>query len=206
MGVYFWGGYVEGWLISHNPLGQVIPYKFTWSAEGYSYFVRCDTWASGCFLILALQRYKNLWYKLKLMHIFTVHPRYIYIYWYLQSSFIYIYISFIFLHIYEYLSVFLCVVFPFWNMLTIKLQRYVTPALPISPEKNALKWIPGLVHTVWNLAAPLSVETAQNPKIAEQVTINGMRNVPDRDGMRFGKFGVGVCWGRKIWGRRPFLE
>jgi len=34
-----------------------------------------------------------------------------------------------------------------------------------------------LVHTVWNLAAPLSVETAQNPKIAEQVTINGMRNV-----------------------------
>lgn len=33
------------------------------------------------------------------------------------------------------------------------------------------------VHTVWNLAAPLSVETAKNPKIAEQVTINGMRNV-----------------------------
>eukprot|EP00913_Durusdinium_trenchii_P029194 g27369.t1 len=33
------------------------------------------------------------------------------------------------------------------------------------------------VHTVWNLAAPLSVETARNPKIAEQVTINGMRNV-----------------------------
>jgi hypothetical protein len=36
----------------------------------------------------------------------------------------------------------------------------------------------GFVHTVWNLAAPLSVETAKNPKIAEQVTINGMRNVP----------------------------
>lgn len=33
------------------------------------------------------------------------------------------------------------------------------------------------VHTVWNLAAPLSVETALNPKVAEQVTVNGMRNV-----------------------------
>lgn len=33
------------------------------------------------------------------------------------------------------------------------------------------------VHTVWNLAAPLSVETAINPKVAEQVTVNGMRNV-----------------------------
>eukprot|EP00930_Biecheleria_cincta_P029356 TRINITY_DN20429_c0_g1_i1.p1 TRINITY_DN20429_c0_g1~~TRINITY_DN20429_c0_g1_i1.p1 ORF type:complete len:327 (-),score=73.65 TRINITY_DN20429_c0_g1_i1:207-1187(-) len=33
------------------------------------------------------------------------------------------------------------------------------------------------VHTVWNLAAPLSVETALNPSVAEQVTINGMRNV-----------------------------
>ncbi len=47
----------------------------------------------------------------------------------------------------------------------------------------------GLVHTVWNLAAPLSVETAQNPKIAEQVTINGMRNVPFCTGD--GKFGMG---------------
>ena len=36
----------------------------------------------------------------------------------------------------------------------------------------------GFVHTVWNLAAPLSVETAKNPLIARQVTINGMRNVP----------------------------
>jgi len=33
------------------------------------------------------------------------------------------------------------------------------------------------VHTVWNLAAPLSVETALNPSVAEQVTVNGMRNV-----------------------------
>lgn len=33
------------------------------------------------------------------------------------------------------------------------------------------------VHTVWNLAAPLSVETALNPKVAENVTVNGMRNV-----------------------------
>mmetsp|Transcript_96271 Transcript_96271/g.310844 ORF Transcript_96271/g.310844 Transcript_96271/m.310844 type:complete len:327 (-) Transcript_96271:89-1069(-) len=33
------------------------------------------------------------------------------------------------------------------------------------------------VHTVWNLAAPLSVETALNPDVAEQVTVNGMRNV-----------------------------
>mmetsp|Transcript_43299 Transcript_43299/g.92684 ORF Transcript_43299/g.92684 Transcript_43299/m.92684 type:complete len:323 (-) Transcript_43299:96-1064(-) len=33
------------------------------------------------------------------------------------------------------------------------------------------------VHTVWNLAAPLSVETALNPTLAEQVTVNGMRNV-----------------------------
>eukprot|EP00444_Apocalathium_aciculiferum_P024211 CAMPEP_0183432378 /NCGR_PEP_ID=MMETSP0370-20130417/57169_1 /TAXON_ID=268820 /ORGANISM="Peridinium aciculiferum, Strain PAER-2" /LENGTH=325 /DNA_ID=CAMNT_0025618329 /DNA_START=51 /DNA_END=1031 /DNA_ORIENTATION=- len=33
------------------------------------------------------------------------------------------------------------------------------------------------VHTVWNLAAPLSVETALNPTVAEQVTVNGMRNV-----------------------------
>lgn len=33
------------------------------------------------------------------------------------------------------------------------------------------------VHTVWNLAAPLSVETAINPQVAEQITINGMRNV-----------------------------
>lgn len=33
------------------------------------------------------------------------------------------------------------------------------------------------VQTVWNLAAPLSVESAINPKVAEQVTVNGMRNV-----------------------------
>lgn len=33
------------------------------------------------------------------------------------------------------------------------------------------------VHTVWNLAAPLSVETAMDPTVAEQVTIGGMRNV-----------------------------
>ena len=31
--------------------------------------------------------------------------------------------------------------------------------------------------TVWNLAAPLSVETALNPKVAEAVTIGGMENV-----------------------------
>lgn len=35
------------------------------------------------------------------------------------------------------------------------------------------------VHTVWNLAAPLSVETAMDPKLAEQITIGGMRNVLD---------------------------
>mmetsp|Transcript_43703 Transcript_43703/g.132302 ORF Transcript_43703/g.132302 Transcript_43703/m.132302 type:complete len:348 (-) Transcript_43703:91-1134(-) len=33
------------------------------------------------------------------------------------------------------------------------------------------------VHTVWNLAAPLSVETALDPKVAEEVTVGGMRNV-----------------------------
>jgi len=33
--------------------------------------------------------------------------------------------------------------------------------------------------TVWNLAAPLSVETALNPEMAEAVTIGGMRNVLD---------------------------
>jgi threonine 3-dehydrogenase len=33
--------------------------------------------------------------------------------------------------------------------------------------------------TVWNLAAPLSVETALNPALAEQVTIGGMGNVLD---------------------------
>ena len=31
--------------------------------------------------------------------------------------------------------------------------------------------------TVWNLAAPLSVETALNPEGAEAVTIGGMTNV-----------------------------
>ena len=31
--------------------------------------------------------------------------------------------------------------------------------------------------TVWNLAAPLSVETALNPAVAEAVTIGGMGNV-----------------------------
>ena len=31
--------------------------------------------------------------------------------------------------------------------------------------------------TVWNLAAPLSVETAMDPAIAEAVTIGGMSNV-----------------------------
>ena len=31
--------------------------------------------------------------------------------------------------------------------------------------------------TVWNLAAPLSVETAMNPEVAEAVTIGGMKNV-----------------------------
>jgi len=31
--------------------------------------------------------------------------------------------------------------------------------------------------TVWNLAAPLSVETAMDPKVAEAVTVGGMRNV-----------------------------
>ena len=49
---------------------------------------------------------------------------YFYVYWYLPFSFIYIYIHThiyiytYFLHIYEYFSVFLCVVFPFWNMLS----------------------------------------------------------------------------------------
>jgi len=35
----------------------------------------------------------------------------------------------------------------------------------------------GDVGAVWNLAAPLSVETAMDPKVAEAVTIGGMRNV-----------------------------
>ena len=33
--------------------------------------------------------------------------------------------------------------------------------------------------TVWNLAAPLSVETAMDPAVAEAVTVGGMRNVLD---------------------------
>lgn len=33
--------------------------------------------------------------------------------------------------------------------------------------------------TVWNLAAPLSVETAMDPKVAEAVTVGGMGNVLD---------------------------
>ena len=33
------------------------------------------------------------------------------------------------------------------------------------------------VETVWNLAAPLSVETAMDPAVAEAVTIGGMANV-----------------------------
>ena len=33
--------------------------------------------------------------------------------------------------------------------------------------------------TVWNLAAPLSVETAMDPEIAEAVTVGGMSNVLD---------------------------
>merc|ERR1719183_1988718 len=33
--------------------------------------------------------------------------------------------------------------------------------------------------TVWNLAAPLSVETAMDPAVAEAVTMGGMRNVLD---------------------------
>merc|ERR1719313_2997514 len=33
------------------------------------------------------------------------------------------------------------------------------------------------VETVWNLAAPLSVETARDPTLAEQVTVGGMRNL-----------------------------
>lgn len=35
------------------------------------------------------------------------------------------------------------------------------------------------VETVWNLAAPLSVETAMDPAVAEAVTIGGMKNVLD---------------------------
>ena len=31
--------------------------------------------------------------------------------------------------------------------------------------------------TVWNLAAPLSVETAMDPAVAEAVTVGGMENV-----------------------------
>ena len=65
---------------------------------------------------------------------------------------------------------------------------------PSLPKKTHSK-IPGLVHTVWNLAAPLSVETAQNPKIAEQVTVNGMRNVPE---MRWEEVWSWVFQG-KIW-------
>lgn len=33
------------------------------------------------------------------------------------------------------------------------------------------------VERVWNLAAPLSVETALDPVVAERVTVNGMRNI-----------------------------
>lgn len=33
------------------------------------------------------------------------------------------------------------------------------------------------VERVWNLAAPLSVETALDPIVAERVTVNGMRNI-----------------------------
>jgi len=33
------------------------------------------------------------------------------------------------------------------------------------------------VHTVWNLAAPLSIETAMDPEVAKGVTVTGMRNV-----------------------------
>ena len=33
--------------------------------------------------------------------------------------------------------------------------------------------------TVWNLAAPLSVETAMDPAVAEAVTVGGMGNVLD---------------------------
>jgi len=33
------------------------------------------------------------------------------------------------------------------------------------------------IKTVWNLAAPLSVETAMDPSVAEAVTVGGMRNV-----------------------------
>lgn len=33
------------------------------------------------------------------------------------------------------------------------------------------------VNTIWNLAAPLSVETALDPSVANEITIGGMRNV-----------------------------
>jgi len=33
--------------------------------------------------------------------------------------------------------------------------------------------------TVWNLAAPLSVETAMDPAVAEAVTVGGMSKVLD---------------------------
>ena len=55
---------------------------------------------------------------------------------------------------------------------------------------------------VWNLAAPLSVETALNPEVSEAVTIGGMKNVLDamsNAGVRkicftdsIGSFGSGV--------------
>lgn len=33
------------------------------------------------------------------------------------------------------------------------------------------------IHTVWNLAAPLSVETANDPSVARDVTMGGMKNI-----------------------------
>lgn len=33
------------------------------------------------------------------------------------------------------------------------------------------------IHTVWNMAAPLSVETAKDPSVAYKVTVGGMENI-----------------------------
>jgi len=68
------------------------------------------------------------------------------------------------------------------------------PRLPESLKEKSIKAIPNVdvrdaagilklmkdtpgIETVWNLAAPLSVETALDPAIAEEVTIGGMKNV-----------------------------
>lgn len=46
----------------------------------------------------------------------------------------------------------------------------------ISAIRNMFKKHPD-IHTVWNLAAPLSVETANDPAAAERTVVGGMQNI-----------------------------